>query len=130
MDVVETLHESSSGSGSSVAIAMEVSEQVQEEPSIRMDQIKKQSKKDRDRGLKPTHIPILTNEILKDVLSRPEETEEPYRQREKCKHPKIGRTAYKLDVYKKKTDARIEDLRNRMNQARVAGNPEWFKLRK
>ena len=82
---------------------------------MRMDQIKKQSRKDRDRGLKPTHIPMLTNEILKDVLSRPEETHDPNRQRDNFRHPKIGRTAYKLDVYKKKTDVRIEDLRNKMN---------------
>ena len=82
---------------------------------MRMDQIKKQSKKDIDRRKKPTHIPVLTNEILKDVLSRPEETQDPNRARVNFKHPKIGRTAYKLDVYKKKTDARIEDLRYRMN---------------
>ena len=65
-----------------------------------MDQIKKQSKKDRDRGMKPTHIPVLTNEILKDVLSRPDEVKESGEQRGNFKHPKIGRTAYKLDVYK------------------------------
>ena len=45
-------------------------------------------------------------------------------------HPKIGRTAYKLDVYKKKTDTRINDLKDRMNSARAAGDKEWLKLRK
>ena len=70
------------------------------EPQLRMDQISKKSGKDSDKGMKPTHIPILTNEILKDVLSRPEESDDPDNPREKPKHPKIGRTAYKLDVYK------------------------------
>ena len=77
------------------------------EPQFRMDQIKKQSAKDISIGLKPTSISMLTNEILKDVLSRPDDAFDPNNPKLKPKHPKIGRTAYKLDVYKKKTDVRI-----------------------
>ena len=110
---------------------MEVADTRQDEPPpLRMDQIKKQSDKDKSRGLKPTRITLLTNEVLKDVLSRPDDVEDPLNPRLKPKHPKIGRTAYKLDVYKKKTDARIQDLRDRMNSARAVGDPEWYKLRK
>ena len=59
---------------------------------------------DTDIELKPTHIPILTNKILKDVLTRPPEGVD------KLERQKVGRTAYKLDVYKDKTDAKIIDL--------------------
>ena len=76
VDIEAPPYECSQASDSQVAIDMEMSAQVPEEPSMRMDQIKKQSKKDKDRGMKPTHIPVLTNEILKDVLSRPEERKE------------------------------------------------------
>ena len=30
---------------------------------------------DKDKNEKPTHLPFLTNEILKDVLTRPEGAE-------------------------------------------------------
>lgn len=100
MDIDAPPYECSQASDSQVAIDMEMSACFPEEPSMRMDTIRKQSKKDKDRGMKPTHIPELTNEILKDVLSRPEEVKESGEPRENFKHPKIGRTAYKLDVYK------------------------------
>ena len=84
---------------------------------------------DKNKDEKPTYIPELTNKILKDVLTRPEESEDPANPRTQIKYQKIGRTAYKLDVYKVKTDVRCEDLKNRMNASTIH-TPEWFLLRK
>ena len=65
------------------------------------------------------------------MLERPEESDDSVGDlREKSKHPKLGRTAYKLEVYKKRTAARLDDLKSRMNAARAKGDLEWLKLRK
>jgi len=116
---------------------MQESHQANDQPDavdsaneIRMDQIGKKSERDKGGKLKQTRIPVVTNEILRDCLTRPEESEDPDRPRERPKHPKIGRTAYKLDVYKQKTDARVEDLKIRMSIAKAQQDPEWLKLRK
>ena len=58
---------------------------------------------------KPTKIVNLSQAILKDALSRPQENPH-WRSKEKPTIYRKGRIAYKLDVYQQKTNEKIREL--------------------
>lgn len=78
---------------------------------------------------KPTRIVNLSQAILKDALSRPQENPH-WRSKEKPTIYRKGRIAYKLDVYQQRTNKKIEELTSRMAAIGNKQDNEWKRLRK
>ena len=78
---------------------------------------------------KPTKIMKLSNAILMDALSKPEINPH-WQPKEKPTKFRKGRTAYKIDVYQKKTSQKIHELNARMNAIGNRQDDEWKRLRK
>ena len=80
--------------------------------------------------LKPVNIEVMTYDIIKDALQKPQEPEDPNALNNLPKNIKRGRVAYKLDHYKDKSEVKGEELKKRMNELKAKGDKGWFRLRK
>ena len=78
---------------------------------------------------KPTKIVKLSNAILMDALLKPEINPH-WQPKEKPTKFRKGRTAYKLEIYQRRTSRKIDELNSRMNAIDNRQDEEWKRLRK